>query len=442
MFPTGHTHNQSTRPEAQQDLGSTSSTPATDTPAAKRRRLNPQPLQGAMDASTQGTDASSHASHGSTASLYRTATQGSGQNQETMEAFGRSFVPVSEVEFQMFQNLKQALSFSNTGVADDRKSAARPTTQNQTSTQNQTPELFVSTSQNGLAILRQHVTPFLNISEVKKMRLMSSAIKSTVEAVTKFNLDISTSGEFDRLISDNSTFNLQNVQSLRLRFIPTQPQLQALSRFTNLTSLDLSSNHIRGVGVVALAGALPSLVNLNSLDLSDNAIGSEGARALAGALPSLTNLTSLDLSENGIDSEGARALAGALPSLTNLTSLDLSFNEFEGHYVLVKIAAALSSLPNLILLNMANTQIDAGIAIVLAGVFQYLGNLEMLNLSGNVIGDAGARAIAAALPFLPKLTKLDLQETIIDADGLAALNDAISQLPNPQQLELEYSRAT
>ena len=414
MFPTGHTHNQSTRPEAQQDLGSTSSTPATDTPAAKRRRLNPQPLQGAMDASTQGTDASSHASHGSTASLYRTATQGSGQNQETMEAFGRSFVPVSEVEFQMFQNLKQALSFSNTGVADDRKSAARPTTQNQTSTQNQTPELFVSTSQNGLAILRQHVTPFLNISEVKKMRLMSSAIKSTVEAVTKFNLDISTSGEFDRLISDNSTFNLQNVQSLRLRFIPTQPQLQALSRFTNLTSLDLSSNHIRGVGVVALAGALPSLVNLNSLDLSDNAIGSEGARALAGALP----------------------------SLTNLTSLDLSFNEFEGHYVLVKIAAALSSLPNLILLNMANTQIDAGIAIVLAGVFQYLGNLEMLNLSGNVIGDAGARAIAAALPFLPKLTKLDLQETIIDADGLAALNDAISQLPNPQQLELEYSRAT
>jgi hypothetical protein len=156
----------------------------------------------------------------------------------------------------------------------------------------------------------------------------------------------------------------------------------------DLTSLDLTSNHIGADGAKAIAASLPRLTSLN---LGFNIVSDEGAMAIAASLP---DLTSLDLTSNHIGADGAKAIAASLPGLTSLILWDNNI----GNEGAMTIAAALPALTSLDLWN-------------------------------NNIGDEGAMAIASSLPGL---TSLDLSGNDIGVEGAKALLDAWSEREDGQ----------
>jgi len=94
-----------------------------------------------------------------------------------------------------------------------------------------------------------------------------------------------------------------------------------LSKFTNLTTLDLTENDLTGEGIEHLTKAFKEnnnniLSKLTTLNLSQNLIGNEDMKFLEEALSKLTNLTMLDLTENEIKNE----------DIQNLNRLNLEIN--------------------------------------------------------------------------------------------------------------------
>jgi len=87
---------------------------------------------------------------------------------------------------------------------------------------------------------------------------------------------------------------------------PKLTELDLTRRYPQLTDSDMEQ----------LAAALQNNKNLRVLILSEDGIGDNGVRILAQALLT-TNVTTLDLSGNHISDEGARALF-KVPSLTSL----------------------------------------------------------------------------------------------------------------------------
>jgi len=201
---------------------------------------------------------------------------------------------------------------------------------------------------------------------------------------------------------------LTSADSLLLRMDQIS-DLTPLTGLTNLTGLDLGSNHISDITPLArlnnltwisLDGnqisdttPLTGLTNLTELGLGSNHISD--TTPLAG----LTNLTSLNLSGNQINDSGITPLAG----LTNLTELDLISNH-------ISDTTPLAGLTNLTSLNLSGNQISD--TTPLAG----LTNLTSLNLSGNQISDV------SALAGLTDLTSLNLSgNQISDVSALAGL---------------------
>lgn len=117
--------------------------------------------------------------------------------------------------------------------------------------------------------------------------------------------------------------------------------ISALQNLTGLTTLRLAGN-----GIVDIA-PLSGLINLADLDLSNN---KDNATGLAGitdfdVLGNLTALTSLDLADSGVDE------IAVLANLTGLSTLDLSGNE-------IRDLTALSGLDSLAYLDLEDNQVE------------------------------------------------------------------------------------
>jgi len=231
---------------------------------------------------------------------------------------------------------------------------------------------------------------------------------------------------------------------------------QGLSNLTQLISLDLSFNKIGWTdsnGTVALGLGLSSLTQLASLDLSQNSIGwtdSNGTVALAQGLSSLTQLASLDLSATEIgrkDSRGMTALGQRLSKLTRLTSLDLSSNwiGWTDSNGTVALAQGLSSLTRLTSLDLSTNYIgytDSDGTVTLGRGLNQTRSLEMLNLAGNFIGSTGPEGPQVLIPVLLSLPNLKLENLNVQGMTNISWTQAASYLQHNQSKAMMQSCQT
>lgn len=111
---------------------------------------------------------------------------------------------------------------------------------------------------------------------------------------------------------------------------------------TGLKTLDLSWNHLRGRGAIAIAKGLENNCRLHALLLAWNGFGDDGACAVAKALQENSTLQELDLSNNKIMKEGCFALADALKVNTALKILRIGKNSIDrdgAHALLTAISS-------------------------------------------------------------------------------------------------------
>lgn len=268
-----------------------------------------------------------------------------------------------------------------------------------------------------------------------------------------------TSSHFTRLeqLYLNGSWNIGRAGAKRLAAWPG---------LANLTTLDLSSCGIDGVGVTALASS-PYLSRLKYLFLHENLITPKGAKALAaGQFPSLRTL---EMSQNHLDGPSLRALVGAewigsldylglsacrlswnevkiltsAESLWQLRALALSDNHVSGPGLKALFSpnelrflswldlshsgidpSALESLPktfgrvpSTLLLNR-NELGDEGVELLAA--WPGMNEVSELWLEDNEIGSAGARALAKS-PNLEMLLILHLEDNSVGRSGKQAL---------------------
>ncbi|KFV39319.1 Uncharacterized protein C14orf166B [Tyto alba] len=136
-------------------------------------------------------------------------------------------------------------------------------------------------------------------------------------------------------ISMQSNYQVKKLDLSHNEFSEKGGQLlgQMLANNTTLEILDLSWNHLRRKGIVALGtvAKIPLLSlegngTLKILNLSWNGIGNEGALALGEALKVNNVLVHLDISNNQIENEGAKKLCRGLEVNGNLKILKMASN--------------------------------------------------------------------------------------------------------------------
>ena len=184
--------------------------------------------------------------------------------------------------------------------------------------------------------------------------------------------------------------------------------LTGLELATSLTSLDLGTELVSGVGYVnsnhiSDFSPLSGLTNLRTLDLGGNSISD--LSALSGAISGLPNLERLYLDNNSISD------LTPLSGLTNLARLDLDKNS-------ISDPSPLSGLANLEWLDLDTNSISDISA--LSG----LTNLARLDLSGNSISD---------IPVLSGLTRL--RSLLLSVNNISDIS-VLSGLTNLRSLFL------
>ena len=213
---------------------------------------------------------------------------------------------------------------------------------------------------------------------------------------------------------------------------------ERLTHLTNLTSLDLTNNHICDQGAAA---SIARMTGITSLNLSENHIRDDGAAEIANTM---TGITSLNLSGNEIGPDGAASIA----TMRGITSLNLNGNEIgpDG-------AAHIAKMRGITSLNLSRTNIEKAGADSIAS----MPNITSLDLSQNHIGDAGATSIAN----MTGIISLDLSRNHIRDDGatyiankmrkITSLNLSanrilsagalhIATMPNITSLDLSYNK--
>jgi serine/threonine-protein kinase len=172
--------------------------------------------------------------------------------------------------------------------------------------------------------------------------------------------------------------------------------IPALSKFENLRTLALASDHITDPDLTSLK----KLVGLINLDLSDNPKITDAALSVISKLPKLRQL---NLTKTGINGQG-------LTELRNLR--DLSMLNIGGTKVDDRGVVAIHSLP-LTVLNLFNTAITDGALESIAKIK----TLHELGLQGVPLSLASMKLIAA----LP-LNSLILYQCDINNEDLAELS--------------------
>ena len=116
----------------------------------------------------------------------------------------------------------------------------------------------------------------------------------------------------------------------KIRFLRKLPNLQyVIYLFTGgnkgLQVLDLSWNHIRLLGAVALCKGLQKNMSIINMNMAWNGLGFEGSLALEEVLRVNTSLKFFDVSNNRINWEGVSYVAKGLRRNGTLQMLKVSF---------------------------------------------------------------------------------------------------------------------
>ena len=171
-----------------------------------------------------------------------------------------------------------------------------------------------------------------------------------------------------------------------------------------ITSLNLSDNHIGSIEAIAALGAALRGTKVTSLNLALNNIASREQIDALGAALRGTNVTSLNLSDNDISSTGAIAALGAALRGTNVTSLNLESNNINSPERIAALRELLRQNPQITSLDLSHTGLPRGELLSLVREFRHLhhvgidGELPVIaeELGFNRASNINAPAAAAA----------------------------------------------
>lgn len=107
----------------------------------------------------------------------------------------------------------------------------------------------------------------------------------------------------------------------------------AIDSNDSLEHLNLSWNHLRGKGAIAIGKGLRANVSLKVLDLSWNGFADDGAAAVGESLRENNTLLEIDLSNNRISTKGALRLSEGLKVNDTLKILRYVLRWFNRRFV-------------------------------------------------------------------------------------------------------------
>ena len=125
------------------------------------------------------------------------------------------------------------------------------------------------------------------------------------------------------VLDHNPKLQKLGVSSLHLYPEEVTVLLKGMTNLKNLVKLDISSNCIRGEAAKALASILSCNISLQKLILQKCFLQYEGAMDIFNAITTYSRLRYLDVSSNDISNEAAKALASILSCNINLQKLIL-----------------------------------------------------------------------------------------------------------------------
>ncbi|MFW2571890.1 hypothetical protein [Legionella sp. 29fVS95] len=139
-------------------------------------------------------------------------------------------------------------------------------------------------------------------------------------------------------------------------------------------------------------------------------------------LKSNTTVTDLNLYGNSFNSASTLMLVKGLRRNTALIKLDLGSNKFKDPFVLATLAEAVNSHPNLVLLELGESEMGGNATFLLSRLETRLSSKPLtLVLNGNNITDKVISDSAEALENNASLTEIDLSENEITSTGASIL---------------------
>jgi Ran GTPase-activating protein (RanGAP) involved in mRNA processing and transport len=178
---------------------------------------------------------------------------------------------------------------------------------------------------------------------------------------------------------------------------------------TNLTSLDVSNNHITAHATCAIMRALSVNSRLRRLDVSYNDLDIENMSVLTHSLQQNSSLTSLKMRACCLEAKHLRALAEALATNTALTHLDVAHNR-----------------------GLGNSGSE-----VLARLLQENSQIERLNVEATGIVEGGLCLLGEALASNCTLQCLSVGHVRVSSEDWASLSRGLRVNSSLQMLSLK-----
>ena len=214
-------------------------------------------------------------------------------------------------------------------------------------------------------------------------------------------------------------------------------EIAKTSEITKLKKFNISHNSITDHAAEFIASFLSSNSKLEELNLSYNSLQTEGAiRITEVIMSSVTNLIKLNLSHNGITEHAAEFIATFLSKNCKLQELDLSCNNLQAVGIIKFIKS--SCITSLIKFNISHNGISNHAAESIANFLYHNYKLEELDISHNDLQAAGAIKIAQ-LSNITNLTRFTISHNVITDHAAEDIAGFLSQNSKLEEIDLSYN---
>ena len=218
---------------------------------------------------------------------------------------------------------------------------------------------------------------------------------------------------------------------------PYKYELTQPLQLNGLLVLKLHYNNLRNEGALYLAGVMRACTKLEELCISRNNMTEKGLQYLCdiaergNGFAACTNLTALDIHSNhfrpGLHVFGL--LKNGLPRLRSLDVSDTGARSLRPPYEDIhNLGTMLLMSPMLTDLDVSMCRISSDEILQFGSDIQHLTHLTRLNISTNQLFDAGAESLLLDLSKCSKLISLNLSENGLTADGVRTLMRTILTL--------------
>lgn len=255
------------------------------------------------------------------------------------------------------------------------------------------------------ALPKLHIAGELNLSKTQISEEGVLQLSSSMKSCPHIKQILASSFNQTAVLHFTTINNNDDQRDIRINgFKFNQKHLEKLCKIlqqcSQLTTLDLSENHLENVGISQLTQALPHLKSLHTANLSGNNISLGGILSLIKVLSSLENLTdvgisfgnpqkvmlvfqeskreasflsqgekrplkSFSLTEYRMNSSKLQRILRLLIQCPDLTQINLSMNALS-YKMISHLLEYLPQLPNLILLNISKSDLSPNCVSLLA----------------------------------------------------------------------------